>query len=124
MEGRDIETIRGDMLPLSITLEDVLDAPESFKKDDVIRFLVFDKKDVDNIHINKDFTIEEDTDELYIEIPAETMEFGEISSKPIEYGYELKLNPDKPTRVTIVGFIKDVGFPILTLLPGSGDDND
>ena len=121
MENRNIDTVRGDMLPISLDLVDINDNSISFKIGDVLRFKIFDKKDVQNVILQKDFVVETETKEFYIEIPAEDMEIGELTTKPVEYWYEIKLNPDTPKRTTIVGSDKVLGTPIITLLVAGGN---
>ena len=121
-DGRNIEITRGDWLPIEVTATDeVNNTPYAFQKGDVIRFKVFEKKNVTNIILSKDFKVETETESVFIDIPASDMKFGEFINKSVDYWYEIELNPDTDRASTIVGFTKELGAPILTLSVEGGD---
>lgn len=121
----DIEITRGDYLPLTVNGTDkVTGGAYSFKVGEVIRFKIFDKKDVENVLLSKDFKVESESESVDIEILADEMKIGENLSKKVDYAYEIELNPDTPYTNTITGHTKELGFPILTLLAEGGNKND
>ena len=120
MNDRNLSCVRGDMLHITIDMVDENNENVEFKVNDVIRFKVFEKKNPANVVVQKDFVITTNTLEYYFEIPAEDMEIGELIDKPVDYWYEIELNPDTPQRTTIFGSDKQLGTPILTLLVEGG----
>jgi hypothetical protein len=121
---RDIEVTRGNIMPLTVTALNKDKSEYEFKNGDVIRFKIMKAKDVNNIMFQKDFEVSEQSFETEIIITANEMKIGEVSSKPIDYWYEIELNPDTDNTQTIVGYEKEKGPAILTLLPEGGDSVD
>lgn len=117
-EKFNIETNRGDMLPLTIKTNDkATGGPYTFKKDDVVRFKIMEAKDCSNVVLQKDVKVVEPSETVQIVVPSEEMKIGEIINKPAEYWYEVELNPDTPESTTILGYTKKDGARILTLTP-------
>ena len=123
IDNRNIQITRGNVLPLTVIAENEGTQYE-FLKDDIIRFKIMEAKNVENVLLEKNFIIEEDMFEKDIEMTAEEMKIGELISKPKDYWYEVELNPDTPYTKTIIGYEKDLGAAILTLLPEGGDKVD
>lgn len=122
IDGKNIAITRGNILPLTIdTTNDVDGTPYEFQPGDVIRFTIMEKNNVENIILQKDFTIEEATTEANIVITATEMKIGELKSEEKEYWYEVELAPDTDYTQTIIGYDMEEGAAILTLLPEGGD---
>lgn len=84
--------------------------------------LVFSKKNnLNNIKIQKDIVVTEETDKVVIKLTSEDTAIDNIINKPANYWYEIKLNPDD-NQQTIIGYDEN-GAKILTLYP-EGVDND
>lgn len=120
IDNRNIEITRGDMLPLTITANNLDGTPYTFQKGDIVRFTVFDPKNVSMIALTKDFEVDIEGTEFDIVIPSEDMKIGELSNKPTLYWYEIELNPDTPNCNTIVGYDNSLGASTLTLLVEGG----
>lgn len=117
-----IETNRGDMLVLSIKTNNKTDGtPYIFKTGDVVRFKLMEKNNCDNVLLQKDKEVSEPCESVSIMIPSEEMKIGEIINKPVDYWYEVELNPDTSFTVTILGYTKKTGPRILSLTPEGGD---
>lgn len=117
-EKFNIETNRGDMLDFSVKTNDrATGGLYTFKKDDVVRFKILEAKDCSKVVLQKDVTIVEPTQSVQMVVPAEEMKIGGIINKPVEYWYEVELNPDTPESRTILGYTKKDGARILTLTP-------
>jgi len=121
IKGKNIEIVRGDYLPLTVATKNTDGSDYIFQLEDVLRFKVFERKNVDNVFLEKDFKITEISTEVLIELTADEMKIGELIDKPKDYWYEIELNPDTPKTQTIVGYEKETGPAILTLLPEGGD---
>ena len=118
----DIETNRGDMLPLTIRANNEKDkTPYIFQVNDVVRFKIMKKKQCDEVVLQKDVKVTEVCESVQMIIPSEEMKIGEIINKPVDYWYEVELNPDTPHTVTILGYTKEKGPKILSLTPEGGD---
>lgn len=121
IKGKNIEIVRGNYLPLTVKTKNADGTDYLFQPGDVLRFKVFERKNVDNVFLEKDFEISEASTEVLIELTADEMKIGELIDKPKDYWYEIELHPDTPKTQTIVGYEKEEGPAILTLLPEGGD---
>ena len=141
-----IYATRGDIVFFSITAEDTnktflpdndleADAPNTatpaamdgsntnnnyiFRAGDVVRIKVFGKKAAEEVVLQKDFPVTEDTEEVEIFLAEEDTKIGEVISKPKDYWYEIELNPyDNPQ--TIIGYDED-GPKVFKLFPEGAD---
>ena len=89
---------------------------------DVLRLKVFRKKTCEDVVLQKDFTIEEATETVTLELTEKDTRIGEIISKPVDYWYEIELNPDNNPK-TLVGYDED-GAKIFKLYPEGRDLED
>jgi hypothetical protein len=90
-----------------------------FQYKDVIRFKVIEAKNMSNIILSKDFVVNEISKRVPVELTSEETKIGEIIDKPIDYWYEVELNPD--TKPTTVICYDQKGKKIFRLYP-EGDD--
>lgn len=119
-EDKSIYLTRGDHIQLTLMASDGGDA-YTFRQGDLIRFKVFEKKNCDNVVLQKDFRVESDSTEVVITLEEEDTKIGEEISKPKDYWYEVEVNPEiQPT--TIIGYDED-GAKIFKLFPEGGDLN-
>ena len=119
---RNIRITRGNVLPITVSANNDIDGNDyEFQVGDVIRFKIMQANKIENVFLQKDFKIEESSLEKQIEITAKEMKIGELKSKPVDYWYEIELNPDTDKTMTIEGYRKDEGPAIITILPEGGD---
>jgi hypothetical protein len=117
-EDKSIYLTRGDHIQLTLMASDGDDA-YTFRQGDLVRFKVFEKKNCENVVLQKDFRVESDTTEVVITLAEEDTKIGEEISKPKDYWYEVEVNPEiQPT--TIIGYDED-GAKIFKLFPEGGD---
>jgi virulence-associated protein VagC len=117
-EDKSIYLTRGDHIQLTLMASDGDDA-YTFRQGDLVRFKVFEKKNCENVVLQKDFRLESDTTEVVITLEEEDTKIGEEISKPKDYWYEVEVNPEiQPT--TIIGYDED-GAKIFKLFPEGGD---
>lgn len=90
-----------------------------FRTGDVIRFQVFTKKDCESIVLLKDVTVQESTDTVHVVLTGEDTKIGGIINKPVDYWYEVELNPDTQPQ-TIIGYDED-GSKVFRLYPEGGE---
>lgn len=113
-----IYATRGDVGVFNVeaTLDD---APYTFRSGDVVRFKAFGKKDCENVVLQKDVFVEEDTTQVEVFLEGDDTKIGEVISKPVDYWYEVELNPETRPQ-TIIGYDED-GAKIFKLFPEGKD---
>lgn len=113
-DDKSIYVTRGDSGAFSVTAQDN-GKNYKFQPGDVVRLKVFGKKDAANVVLQKDFPVLTVTEKVEIYLTEEETRIGEIISKPMDYWYELELNPyDDPK--TIIGYDED-GAKVFRLFP-------
>lgn len=120
-KDKNIELTRGDMLPLTIKAKNKDGSDYVFQPNDVIRFSIVKKKDYNDVEFQKDFKVLEQSISVDIELTANETKLGDTISKPVDYWYEVELNPDTEKTQTIIGYTKEKGATLFTLLPESGE---
>lgn len=119
-EDNSIYVTRGDMVFLKI-VSTKNGEPYVFQAGDVLRIKIYGKKNCENVVLQKDFPVTEATLEVDIVLEKEDTKFGGIINKPMDYWYEIELNPfDFPQ--TIIGYDED--GPVLFKLFPEGRDID
>jgi len=118
IENKVIKVTRGDsgIINFSIPTEDGL---HTFSVGDIVRFKVFKKKDCGCVEIQKDTEVTEAVTNIDIILTKEDTKIGDLISKPVDYWYEIELNPDTEPQ-TVVCYDDD-GEKIFRLYP-EGDD--
>lgn len=95
----------------------------AFQGGEVLRLKVFRKKACEDVVLQKDFAIAEATETVSLELTEKDTRIGGIISKPVDYWYEIELNPFTEPQ-TIVGYDED-GAKIFRLYPEGRDiEND
>lgn len=116
----NIELTRGDVLPLNITATNKDGTDYEFKTDDVIRFKIIEKNQCNHVIVQKAVTVKEPTALVQLDLSSSDTKIGKIINKPVDYWYEVELNPDTNPQ-TIIGYTKESGGKLFTLLPEGGD---
>ena len=111
-----IECTRGDAALFSVGAN-VNNTPYFFRKGDVVRFTVFGKKDCTEVVLQKDVPVAEEAELVEINLSGEDTKIGEVISKPVDYWYEVELNPETYPQ-TIIGYDED-GAKVFKLYPES-----
>ena len=106
LENKTICITRGDIANFDVSAKLKNGDPYVFHKGDVVRFQVFNKKDCTDVKIKKDFYVEAETESVDIYLATEETRFGEVINKPVEYWYEVVVNPDTKPQ-TIIGYDKE-----------------
>lgn len=120
-EDLTIHITRGDAAIISVTA-DIGGANYEFKPDDVVRFKVFTKKDCEDVVLKKDTKVTEAVSTVEISLESEDTKIGEVISKPVDYWYEVELNPETKPQ-TIIGYDEN-GAKIFKLYPEGGAANE
>ena len=118
-EDKSIYITRGDVAIIDITAEEADGTSHTFQKGDVVRIQVFEKKRHENVVLRKDVVAAAETGCMTIQLSAEDTTIGEIINKPVDYWYEVELNPDTAPQ-TIIGYDED-GAKVFRLFPEGSD---
>ena len=117
-DDASIYVTRGDTVYLKITCEKN-GKPYTFQPGEVIRFNVCEKKNCDNVVLQKDFPVTATTQSVEIILDGNDTKIGGVISKPVDYWYEVVLNPfDNP--MTIIGYDAE-GTRVFRLFPEAND---
>lgn len=116
---KQIELTRGNVATIGVTAQNDDKSNYIFTVGDIVRFKIFEKKDCKSVVLQKDVEVKEQSTIVNVELTSEETKIGDFISKPIDYWYEIELNPETNTQ-TIVGYDKD-GPKIFTLYPEGGD---
>lgn len=114
-EDLSIHITRGDIGLLEITAKNEDGSDYTFKVDDVIRLGIFEKKKFNSIKKQKDITVQEETTTVKISLNKEDTTIGDIINTPVDYWYEVQLNPETNPQ-TIIGYDEN-GAKIFRLYP-------
>lgn len=113
-EDKSIYVTRGDAVAFTVKV-DADGSPYQFLAGDVVRFAVYAKKDASAVVLQKDFPVTEVTEEVGIYLSEADTRIGEVISKPVDYWYEVVLNPFTEPQ-TVIGYDDD-GAKIFKLFP-------
>ena len=116
-----IHITRGDVAIITVTASAGEENYE-FKPDDVVRFKVFTKKDCEDVVLAKDTKVLESTEAVEISLEGTDTKIGDVISKPVDYWYEVELNPETKPQ-TIIGYDEN-GAKIFKLYPEGGAANE
>lgn len=86
-----------------------------FQTKDTVRLKVFEKKSCENVVLQKEVKVTEETETVEIALTGEDTRFGEVISKPVDYWYEVELNPQTYPQ-TIIGYDEN-GPKVFKLYP-------
>lgn len=106
---------RGDTAVIPVTAVVDEESNYVFQLGDVLRFKVFEKKNCDNVVLEVNFPVEEETELVNLVLTEQHTTIGGIINKPVDYWYEVELNPYTNPQ-TIVGYDDD-GPKIFRLYP-------
>ncbi len=121
IEGKRIELTRGDIANFKVEAKEN-NTPYEFKEGDIVRFKVFEKNDCKCVKLLKDIAVEEKTTSININLVSEdTKNICDYINYPVEYWYEVELNPETAPQ-TIIGYDKVPS--VFILLPEGADKNE
>lgn len=109
---------RGDIAYFSVMAENN-GVKYKFQPGDVVRMKVTAKKDCTNVAFQKDFAVVKESEKVDILLTEEETKIGDVISKPVDYWYEIELNPYTNPQ-TIIGYDDD-GAKIFKLFPEGKD---
>lgn len=110
-----IKITRGNAGIFGVTATNDDGSDYTFQNGDTIRLAIYEKKKYETLIFEKIVPIINKTTEVEIELTADDTKIGDIINKPVDYWYEIELNPDGDTQ-TIVGY-DEQGPKIFKLYP-------
>lgn len=113
-----IYVTRGDVVYIKLTCSDG-DGSYIFQNGDVVRISVCEKKNCENVLMQKDFYVTSETEYVELILDERDTKIGDGISKPTDYWYEVVLNPDTLPR-TIIGYDEN-GAKVFRLYPEHGE---
>ena len=118
LRDKTICLTRGDIanIVVSASLQD--GGVYTFQPGDVVRLSVYKKRGCANVLIRKDITIEAEAQTATIRLEKEDTRFGDLINSPVDFWYEVELNPDTAPQ-TIIGY-DAAGEKIFRLYPEGG----
>lgn len=114
-----IHLTRGDVAVIEFTPTSTSEEGYLFKPDDVVRFKVFEKKRVDAVVLTKDVNVTSECSSVEFYLTSSDTRIGEPINKPVDYWYEVEINPDT-TPQTPICYDKE-GPKIFRLYPEGGN---
>ena len=122
-DDNSIYATRGDVVFFSVSAKD-LETKEThiFQVGDVVRIKIYGKKAAENVVLQKDFPVMQTTEKVHIYLTEEDTKIGNVISKPVDYWYEVELNPLNNPQ-TIIGYDED-GAKVFKLFPEGDDINE
>lgn len=117
---KTIHVTRGDIGSIEVTATKD-DSEYVFSVGDVIRLNVFRKNNCKILELQKEVKVAEETTSVDINLLSENTKIGSINSKPVEYWYEIVLNPDTDPQ-TIVGYDEDGAKEFIIYPEGDGEN--
>lgn len=120
IENKQIHLTRGDIANIGVSTKNEDGTDYEFKAGDVVRFTVFKKKDCNCVVLNKDVTLDAASTEVEIYLTGSDTKIEGLISKPVDYWYEVVLNPETNPQ-TIIGYDLD-GAKVLTLYPEASEE--
>lgn len=116
--GETIHLTRGDVASFDLGMKRSDGRDYEFQVGDVVRFKVFEAKRCDNVFLQKDFEITENTTKVTLFLEGSETRIGDLINKPVKYWYEVELNPETAPH-TLIGY--DIsGEKSLILYPEGG----
>lgn len=118
-ETKQISINRGDVGVISVSAKNKDETNYEFLKGDIVRFKVFKARDCGCVEIQKDVEATEGSTYVEIFLTKEDTKIGGLINKPVNYWYEVELNPDTNPQ-TIIGY-DEKGEKKFKLYPEGGD---
>lgn len=102
-DKKNIHITRGDIGTMNVKAKDQEGGEYEFKANDIVRFSIYEKGNMAKVIRQIEKTVESATTTVAINLTSEETRIGDIINKPVNYWYEIQLNPDTNPQ-TIVGY--------------------
>lgn len=111
---------RGDIGSLKVGMKTLEGTDYVFKSGDIVRLNVHERKHPERVVLLKDVHVDSETTIVTITLSRDDTKIGSIIGKPIDYWYEVELNPDTVPQ-TFIGY-DNYGPKIFRLFPEGADE--
>jgi hypothetical protein len=101
-----IHITRGDVGVIEVDVLDDNGEQHIFKPGDIVRLQVYVRKQHANVVLAKEVRVLEETPTVDINLESADTKLGDIINKPVDYWYEIEINPDTVPQ-TIIGYDED-----------------
>ena len=118
-EDQSIHITRGDFAVIEFTPKTIAGDVHTFKSDDIVRFTVTEKGKCESVVLEKNVLITEECSTVEIYLASSDTRIGEPINRPVDYWYEISINPDTMSQ-TPIGYDTE-GAKIFRLYPEGGD---
>ena len=115
LDDKTICLTRGDIAHIDVTAQTQDGSNYAFKSGDVVRLQVFERKNCANVVLSKSVEVTEQTESVQILLTRNDTRIGDVINKPVDYWYEVELNPETSPQ-TIIGY-DESGEKIFRLYP-------
>ena len=115
-----IHATRGDIGSIKVGIKTLDGTDYIFKSGDIVRLNVHERKRPDRVVLLKDVHVDFETTSVIISLSREDTKIGDLIDKPVDYWYEVELNPDT-TPQTFIGY-DTLGPKVFTLFPEGGSE--
>ena len=119
LEDKTICLTRGDVANIEVSAKLQDKTAYTFKNGDVVRFRVYKRRECGCTMIKKDVSVEAPTETVTVRLTKSDTTIGEPGCRPVDYCYEVEVNPDTEPQ-TIIGHDED-GEKIFRLYPEGSD---
>lgn len=115
LDDKTICVTRGDIANIVVAAKLQSGEDYIFTAGSVVRFTVLKKNDCSNVVIRKEVDVVDATTSVTVNLLSADTRIGNIISKPVDYWYEVEVNPDTAPQ-TIIGYDEE-GEKIFRLYP-------
>jgi hypothetical protein len=119
---KSIYLTRGDIATINVSANNPDGTAHEFQEGDTVRIKVYEKKDCSRVVLQKDTSVPKATNIVSIYLGQAETKIGVLTNKPVDYWYEVELNPITAPQ-TIIGYDED-GAKIFRLFPEGSDLSD
>lgn len=119
IDDNTIHLTRGNVFKKPFSIEDDNGVLYLFSAGDVVRMRIMPAGKPNNVLLQKDFVVETPGDSVMITLTGDETKLDKLINAPVEYWYEMELNPE--TNPETVVCYDQKGPKILKLYPEGGD---
>lgn len=116
IEGETIHCTRGDIGNISFSCNEEDGTTHVFNTGDRIIFKVYEKNNVSNVVLKKEYVVTSDCNSVVIELDSNDTTIGDLINKKTIYNYEISINDEQ----TVIGFDENGGKEFI-LYPEGGE---
>lgn len=114
-----IHLTRGDACTIGVSASNG-DEDYTFVDGDLVRFQVTEKNSCNCVVLTKDVEAKSGTTVVDVSLDGNDTRLGAVINKPVDYWYEVQLNPETNPQ-TIIGYDED-GAKVFRLYPEGGGE--